>query len=142
MLLGALQVRLCQIKSTENSNPPPNTCFRLTFVISCFPSLEHSQTERIRLAHPSCPLSVVSFLIICIWMEQRRERPSVNHQPRNESTKLLLGVLVRDHRGLSSPRTWCKDVDFKHGQWVRTYWPIPNPIDSKLRDCIFQLCYV
>jgi hypothetical protein len=72
-------------------------------------------------------------------MDQRRQWSSMDHQPGNESAKLLLCILVRDFRGFSRFYTWCEDVDFEHSQRMGTYWPIPHSIDPKLGDYEFWL---
>ena len=51
------------------------------------------QIQWYRLPHPRRPLTMIPHLIVRIRMNQRRQRASMNHQPRNESTELLCHLL-------------------------------------------------
>jgi hypothetical protein len=61
---------------------------------------------------------MVSFFLVCVGMDQSGQRTSVDHQPWNESSKLLRR----------------EQVDLKHADWMRSKRSIPDPINSEFGD--------
>jgi len=88
---------------------------RSLFPFTCFDDLpEHFRTQRQWLPHPRRSLRMVPQLIVRIGMNKRRQWTPVDHQPRNESSKLL----------------WSEEIHLKHAYWMRAQRLIPDFVDA------------
>lgn len=101
-----------------------NILIRLLAVLSLFSSLLQHPSKQTnlkweRLPEPSSTLCVISNVITSVWMQQCRQGAPIDHQPWDESAKL----------------SWRKEVDFEHGNGMRTDWLIPNSVYAQLGDC-------
>lgn len=61
---------------------------------------------------------MVPLLLVCVGMDESGQRTSIDHQPRDESSKLL----------------WREQVDFEHTNGMRPKRAIPDPVDAELRN--------
>lgn len=76
---------------------------------------EHCQVQRVPLAHPGCPLRVVPLVVPFerVRVDQRRQRPAVDHQPRDERAELLRR----------------EDVDLEHPDRMRADGAVEELVD-------------
>lgn len=78
---------------------------------------QRPQIKRYSLSQPYCPLRMrpQSISVISIGMNKRRQRPSIDDQPRYEGPKLC----------------GCENIDLKHCHGMRSNSTIPDPINSE-----------
>lgn len=107
-------IRLNILKSNGNFSP--------NHVARCY---QHTSVKASSL--PSSPTGatyrMISLLVVRIRMHQRAQRPPIDDQPWDESTKLRRR----------------EEIHFKHGHRMRSDGSIPKPVDAELGDCAHVL---
>lgn len=88
-------------------------CIGLPLVLQL---LEDAKVQGDTIAHPGRALRMVPICIACIRVDQRRQRATIDDQPRNKGTKLR----------------WREDVDLEHRYRVQTEWLAPKLIHGQL----------
>lgn len=64
-------------------------------------------------------MRVISLFLTGVGMNERRQRATVDDQPRDEGSKLL----------------WSEKINLEHANGMWAKWSVPNFVDAELRDC-------